>query len=273
VLERSFTYSAYERLLDRLADAERFKVVPLREFSSTPSESQAVVALRHDVDYRLESAFEMARLEHDRGLSATYFVLHTAHYWTRQDLVPALLQLQDDCGHEIGWHNDLVTLECVYGGDARAFLVEQLERLRSAGVRIEGTASHGSPCCYRFGYHNDYFFADYDGEAQPKFPNSRVVTTRRGPCRIPKGRLAEFGLVYDAYHLDHDLYFSDATFDDRGFRWHTDQLDFDTLGPGRRAIILVHPCHWDASAAAKLRRLPVEIGRALIPRRPVGAAE
>jgi hypothetical protein len=273
VLERSFTYNAYERLLDCLADGERFKVVPLREFSSTRSGSQAVVALRHDVDYRLDSALAMARLEHERGLSATYFVLHTAQYWARQDLVSSLLRLQDGHGHEVGWHNDLVTLECVYGGDARGFLAEQLERFRAAGIRIEGSASHGSPYCYRFGYHNNYFFADFDNEEQPGLPNSRVVETQRGLCRIPKGRLADFGFLYEAYHLDHDLYFSDASFDERGLRWHTDRLDFDTLVSGKRAIILVHPCHWDSSAVAKFRRLPAEIGRAVNPGRPMGGAE
>ena len=138
VFERSFTYEAYERLLDRLADPTRFEVVPLREFVSTPSTSRTVVALRHDVDDRLGSAVEMARREHDRGLRATYFVLHTAAYWHRDDLVETLLQLQS-WGHEIGWHNDLVTLECVHGGDARAFLAEELARLRDAGVTIEGS--------------------------------------------------------------------------------------------------------------------------------------
>jgi hypothetical protein len=273
VLERSFTYSGYERLLDRLADAERFKVVPLREFSSTQSESQTVVALRHDVDYRLDSALEMARLEQERGLSATYFVLHTAPYWARRDLVPHLLTLQDGHGHEVGWHNDLVTLECVYGGDAREFLSEQLERLRTAGIRIEGSAAHGSPYCYRFGYHNNYFFADFDGEEQPGLPNSQVVETQRGLCRIPKARLGEYGFLYEAYHLDHDLYFSDASFDERGLRWHTDRLDFNAFIAGGRAIILVHPCHWDASAVAKLRRLPAAIERAVNPGRPMGSAE
>jgi hypothetical protein len=272
VVERSFTYDAYERLLDRLSDRHRFKVVPLRDFSSARSSSRALIALRHDVDYRLDHALDMARLEHVRNLPATYFVLHTARYWTNPDLIPALLQLQDGYGHEIGWHNDLVTLECVYGGDARCFLAEQLERLRAAGLRIEGTASHGSPYCYRYGYHNNYFFADYEGEEQSGFPNSRVVTTHKGQCTIPKGRLAEFGLLYDAYHVDQDLYFSDAAFDGRGRRWHTDQLDFGALSAGTRTIILVHPCHWDASAAAKVRRLPSEIGRVIFPTRPLRAS-
>ena len=271
VFERSFTYDSYDRLLDGLADQARFEVVPLREFAATRSPSRAVVALRHDVDYRLDSALELGRREHARGFRATYFVLHTAAYWHRDDLVPALLELQG-WGHEIGWHNDLVTLECVYGGDARAFLATELERLRFAGVRIDGSASHGSPLCYRFGYHNNAFFTDFDGEERPQFPNVESVPGPDGLRRIPKGRLSEFGLDYEAYHLDNDLYFSDASFDKNGRRWHTDDLDLSLLAPGRRAIILVHPCHWDGSFGEKLRRLPAAVTRAKgSPRKPAGA--
>jgi len=272
VLERSFTYAAYEQMLDRLADGARFEVVPLCEFAQTRSTPRAVVALRHDVDARLDSALELARRERERGLRATYFVLHTADYWHRDDLIETLLELQA-WGHEIGWHNDLVTLEGVYGGDARAFLSEQLARLRAAGVEIEGTSSHGSPYCHRFGFHNNAFFADFDAEELPGFPHKAAVLTQRGRRALPKGRLAEFGFTYEAYHLDNDLYFSDASFDDGGRRWHPAELDFAQFGPGRRVVILTHPCHWDVSTAAKLRRLPVAATRVVYPRRkPVGAA-
>lgn len=271
ILERSFTYAAYERLLDALRVGARFQVVPLREFATTRSASRTVVALRHDVDYRLDSALEMGRREHARGLRSTYFILHTADYWHRSDLVSALLQLQA-WGHEIGWHNDLVTLECVYGGDARAFLAETLERLRAAGVRIDGSASHGSPNCYRFGYHNNAFFTDFDDEERPEFPNTEWVPVHGHRCKIPKGRLAEFGLEYEAYHLDNDLHFSDASFSEQGRRWHTDDLDLAVLAPGRRAIVLIHPCHWDRSFADKLRRFPAAVARANdAQRRPAGA--
>ena len=97
--ERRFTYAEYDRFLDRLAGRE---VVPLWEFAA----GRGDMALRHDVDDRLESALELARREHARGLRATYFVLHTAPYWEREDLVDRLRELQA-LGHEVGWHNDL----------------------------------------------------------------------------------------------------------------------------------------------------------------------
>ena len=62
---------------------------------------------------------------------------------------------------------------------------------------------------------------------------------------------AEFGLEYEAYHVPHDAYFSDSSFVD-GRRAHPADLE---LRPGRRTIVLVHPCHWDASLSAKAARL------------------
>src|SRR5205085_4117064 len=103
LVERRFTYAEYARFLDRLGDRH---VVPMREFARGAGD----VALRHDVDSRLDSALELAGVEHDRGLRATYFVLHTAPYWDDAELVPKLRGLQE-LGHEVGFHNDLVTLQ------------------------------------------------------------------------------------------------------------------------------------------------------------------
>jgi hypothetical protein len=251
--DRAFTYSRYDGFLGRLASAD-VSVVPLRDFAATPADERAVLSLRHDVDVSLRSALELARLEHAHGLRATYFVLHTAPYWSSPALLDDLRRLQDEYGHEVGWHNDLVTIECVDGVDARAYLAEQLERLRSAGISVVGTASHGSGSCYRFGYHNNYFFSDFEGEVVPGFPNTETVTTPRGAVRIPKARLADFGLEYEAYHLGEDLYLSD-TATASGRRRHPDELDPRALSPGEKAIVLTHPCHWDASVAAKAARL------------------
>ena len=138
------------------------------------------------------------------------------------------------------------------GGNARASLAAELERLRSAGLRIEGAASHGSPSCYRYGYHNGYFF--FPDEPADGFPNREVVDGPFGRRRVPRGTLAEFGLSYEAYHLDNTEYFSDAAFGSGGRRWHTDDLALSVLEPGTRTIILTHPDHWDRSMLAKLAR-------------------
>jgi hypothetical protein len=237
--ERRFTYADYERFLDRLRGRE---VVPLRELALGAGD----LALRHDVDSRLESALELAELEAARGLRATYFVLHTAPYWHDADLVPRVRRLEE-LGHEVGFHNDLVTVGRVYGGDARAALEEALARLRAGGIEVTGAAAHGSPWCHRLGYHNNYVFSGWD-EPQPGFPN-RDVREKLDP--------AEFGLEYEAYHVPHDVYFSDSSFVD-GRRAHPADL---TLEPGKRTIVLVHPCHWDASVAAKAGRLASKVAR------------
>jgi hypothetical protein len=242
--DRHFAYSRYAAFLDRLADGRRFDVVPLREFAAASAQERAVVGLRHDVDDRLDSALRLAELEHERSLRATYFVLHTASYYGRQDLVPKLLRLQE-LGHEIGWHNDLVTLQKVEGIDVRAYLARELARLRAAGITVTGTAAHGSAWCYRLGFHNNYAFAGWD-EPVSGFSATDV------PDKLEP---SDFGLEYEAYHLDNGLYYSDARFDPAGNRWHPDALDLDGLHAGDKAIVLVHPCHWDASPAAKAARL------------------
>jgi hypothetical protein len=243
--ERRFTYGEYARFLDRLAGRD---VVPLRELALGVGD----LALRHDVDSRLDSAVELARLEHERGLRATYFVLHTAPYWSDPDLLSLLRQLQD-LGHEVGFHNDLVTVQRVQGADAGEVLRRELDGLRAGGIDVVGTAAHGSPWCHRLGFHNNYVFRGWD-EPQPGYPNQEV------PQKLDP---EEFGLEYEAYHVPHDAYFSDSAFVD-GRRAHPADL---RLVPGRRTIVLVHPCHWDAGVAGKMRRLAARLGDTIVARR------
>ena len=249
--ERAFTFDRYRGFAESLAAAQSLDVVPLRDLRRPPSPERARVSLRHDVDESLERALVLARIEHELGLRATYFVLHTAPYWRSPRLLDALLELQDDLGHEVGWHNDLVTLACVHDIDARSFVAEELARLRDGGLRIEGTASHGSPWCAALGFHNQYFFEGLP--PIPGFPHYETVPTPWGERRIEKATLAEFGFAYEAYFLGEDDYVSDSTFE-AGRRWHPDAFDPAAVGAGRTAIVLVHPCHWDRSRAAKAAR-------------------
>jgi hypothetical protein len=246
ITERAFTYSRFDRWL---ATLDRAPTVHLGDLEATTGR---VVSVRHDVDSRLESALEFGRLEHDRGVKATYFVLSTAPYYLSGDpsLLRALRRLQDDYGHEIGWHNDLVTLEKVEGVDVAAYLGRELEWLRGGGITIRGSASHGSPWCHRLGFHNNYIFAGWD-EPVPGFP-MHDTAQKLDP--------AEFGLEYEAYHLDYDTYYSDSDFRG-GRRWHPDGAQL-----GERTVFLLHPCHWDASAAAKLARLLRKVARRAIQR-------
>jgi hypothetical protein len=240
--ERAFVYGRYDGWIAGLAPAT---VVPLRELAVTPAPA---VGLRHDVDSRLESALALARIEQAHGVRATYFVLHTSSYYRdREATLRSLRVIQDDLGHEIGWHNDLATLQLVHGVDAATYLARELEWLRAAGIRITGAAAHGSPHCHRLGYLNNYVFSGWD-EPQPGFPRTNVGV---------KLNPTDFGLEYEAYHLPNDLYFSDSSFDGSRRR-HPAGVQLDQA---QRTIVLIHPCHWDASTFAKWRRLAAKLAR------------
>jgi hypothetical protein len=241
LVERRFSYARYEDFVRRLAVRD-VDVVRLRDLEAGRRD-RPVVALRHDVDERLESAVRLAVIEHAHGIHATYFALHTAPYWPQADTVARLGEIQA-LGHELGFHNDLVTLERLGQVDTASYLGAALDRLRTGGLDIRGAAAHGSRWCHRLGFHNNYAFAGWD-EPVPGFP-SHDVARKLDP--------ADYGLEYEAYHLPPHTYLSDAQFVG-GRRWHVDDLDLEALEPGDVAIVNVHPCHWDASGVAKTARL------------------
>jgi hypothetical protein len=56
-------------------------------------------------------------------------------------------------------------------------------------------------------------------------------------------RIKDFGLEYEAYSLDFNIYFSDCCFFNL-HRWHPSMFDWNELKPGDRIQILIHPQHW-----------------------------
>jgi len=168
--------------------------------------------------------------------------------------------MQNESHFEIGWHNDLVTLQIVYGIDPVNFLHQELNWLRSNGITIKGTASHGSNYCYTFHYINYYFFNECTYPVVAGFENNINIPVQSEIKPIKKGSLHDFGLDYEAYFLDNNKYFSDAQ-TVNGQRWNFSMLDLKTLVPGDRAIFLIHPIHWnyDKTPALKVASQNIEI--------------
>lgn len=258
--ERRFTYAAYGAFLASLAADPRVAVVPLREYEGA-SRAGVVIGMRHDVDDRLDSALAFGRLEHRHGIRSTYFVLHTASYYRHDDaFLAALHVLQDELGHEIGWHNDLLTLQLLHGVDAVEYLHGELNWLRANGIDVVGTAAHGSRACHELGFTNRYFFSDFP-DVDPTLPNKDAVVVAGVRVPIRSAPLSAFGLVYEATQLPRDLYFSDAAFDEAGRRRHPQELHVGELRAGATAIALTHPCLWDSSPAARVLRESARLAR------------
>lgn len=97
-----FTTKAYIELLDLLRHNGYYFCL-YRE-SETVKKS---VIIRHDVDFSLEKALEMARLEHDLAVKSTYFILLSTNFYNvfSKESFEKLKQIYS-LGHEIGLHFD-----------------------------------------------------------------------------------------------------------------------------------------------------------------------
>ena len=94
-----FTYDWYSEFLDRVRAAGY-------EFASFDDDvGEGQVLLRHDVDLSLEAAVEMARLEANRGVQATYCVmLSSPLYNPIESPWRDTIRTIDALGHEVGLH-------------------------------------------------------------------------------------------------------------------------------------------------------------------------
>ena len=156
-----FNFNSYDNFLSYLASSDRFLILPQKDFEQAQSTDKVIISLRYDMDEDIKAAVKFAYREHKYGIRSSYFVLHTADYYGRrdgtsfirnEDVVLYLKKIQDYYGHEIGFHNDLITLQIVYGISSRKYLENELFYLRNNGINIYGTTYHGSKYCYIYKY-------------------------------------------------------------------------------------------------------------------------
>jgi hypothetical protein len=109
-----FTEAAYRDLLT--AARERYV---FRRFVDAPTMADGVL-WRHDVDMSPHRALALARFEHERQVTATYFVhLHSTFYNALEGEVVAKLKEMSALGHDIGLHFD-AQFSRVTPGDTQA---------------------------------------------------------------------------------------------------------------------------------------------------------
>jgi len=250
--DTNFTWEKYSDFLHKVSDTSKYIVLPLNEFRQTFSGKKIIIGLRHDVDIDLNVAYSFSQIEYGLGFRSTYFILHTAPYYLANpnnmaihtnNIIPVLKKMQDERHFEIGWHNDLVTLQVIYNINPVTFLHSELNWLRSNGLTIVGTAAHGSNYCKTYHYMNFYFFTEFTYPIVPGRENNVIVPKENKNITLIKGKMADFDLKYEAYFLNNNKAFSDATITG-GIRWNIGMLDLNQLQAGDRVIILLHPIHW-----------------------------
>jgi hypothetical protein len=201
------------------------------------------IAVRHDVDDNpgaFETALEMARWEFDRGYSSTYYLLHTAAYWTADNLVRA--REFEELGHEVGIHVNALAHALRVRRSPNYILADALGYLRSFGIRVEGCVGHGDPWCRdRAGavqFTNDEMFVE---SRRPSMGEANRILTR-GQTKVmiePEPR-AHYHLGYDAAWLHRGDYLSDS-----GHVWSQPFETVSAQWPKRGQLhVLVHPDWW-----------------------------
>jgi hypothetical protein len=264
--DTNFTWQKYASFLKQISDTTKYIVLPLNEFRQTLNSKKIVIGLRHDVDVDLNVAYEFSKIESNLGFRSTYFILHTAPYYLADQnnmavhsdkIIPILKKMQNEKHFEIGWHNDLVTLQVIYNIDPVVFLHNELSWLRSNGLQIYGTAAHGSSFCKTYHYMNFYFFQECSYPILVGRENNLTVPKDGKIITLKKGHLNDFNFEYEAYFLNNNKAYSDAVIKD-GVRWNIGTLDLSLLIPGDRVIILLHPTHWHkASENAKIEKFNI----------------
>lgn len=247
--DQIFNLIEYDKFLQYLSTSDHFLIVQLKDFENTTSEDKVVLSLRYDIDDNINASVKFAYREHKYGIKSSYFVLHTAKYYgeiigpyfkRNDNVIDYLKKIQDSFGHEIGFHNDLVTLQIMYGIDSKEYLKNELAFLRGNNIHIFGTSYHGSPYCYIYKYFNAYFWKEYPDGGW----NYEYVTKDYKTIKIEKDSLKNYNFEYEGGLLNQDYFFTDANFQD-GKRWNMRMINLDTIKPGKKVIIMLHPEHWD----------------------------
>lgn len=251
------------------------------------------VIMRHDVDWSIENALAMATLEAKNAICATYFLLHpdgeysSSNYFghvsgNKLHIRPEIFAYAKrliDLGHEVGLHNDLITLSLNTGKQPIEFLEQILNAFRQHNIIIHGTVAHGSGRCRRDGYVNYQIFRDKMA-AHPGFPLSDV----RSDSHVIKKfaiNMQDYDLAYEAnFIINGGLYISDSgtqwlieqgsrkqrfeKFAARGEMLNLLRQMLNARDVKKNIQCLIHSCHWSfllnfnptaSSAIAKRTRL------------------
>ena len=121
-----FTIEHYKECLDKARDLG-YQIGPVRDYDKL---GDKFILLRHDVDFCLEYAYEMAMIDTDMDISSTFYILlQSTTYNALSPNNMELLRLIDDYEHEIGWHVDsrnvlaleYALLESITGQQVKSF--------------------------------------------------------------------------------------------------------------------------------------------------------
>jgi hypothetical protein len=135
---RDFTLVAYRNYLKAISDSG-IPFMRFREFMELENQPNSFCLIRHDIDRRPANALQMAQMEAEMGIAATYY-FRTKSGVYKEHIVSAIHAL----GHEIGYHYE--SLSDTDGDISKAIkdFERNLEMMRIT-VPVSTCSMHGRP--------------------------------------------------------------------------------------------------------------------------------
>ncbi len=135
----NFTYKNYLSLLAEIKKLN-YSIGPICDFPDTGN----AVILRHDIDFSIFKALEMAKIESKSNIRATYFVLMSSPFYNTLSFenLNALKEISN-LGHEIGLHYDCTLFEGLSQGQMNQrmqLLIGTLELM--TGIKVSSISQH-----------------------------------------------------------------------------------------------------------------------------------
>jgi len=135
---KDFTFETFKMILLSLQSGG-YHIMPFLEFINIKKISSRYVILRHDVDRFLMQTLQMARMEADNGIRATYYFRAIPSIF-KPDIIKEVVEL----GHEIGYHYE--DLSICHGNKNKSIehFKKNLDELRNY-YPVKTICMHGSP--------------------------------------------------------------------------------------------------------------------------------
>jgi hypothetical protein len=106
----NFTYQEYKQILNRLK--KNNKNLTFSDFKIKNHDKKKFFILRHDIDYSLENALSIAKIENKLLIRSTFFFLLTSPFYNLfSKRGSQILRTIKNLNHEIGLHYDVSVME------------------------------------------------------------------------------------------------------------------------------------------------------------------
>ena len=160
-MKNNFTLNDYIELLQYFNKTHEF--ITFSEYEKK-SATNAIILLRHDIDFSLEKALSMAIIEAELGIKSTYFILFSSPFYNVLDddnieIVGKIKEL----GHEIGLHYDVSIIARGNKKSPLSLLNAQVNILKElTGNQISSIAMHNPSTSGKDIFRHTNYINSYD---------------------------------------------------------------------------------------------------------------